>query len=51
MKKWKSIRDRYVRELKKIKERNSGEAVPVYVPTWPLFEELTFLNDSVRHRQ
>ena len=49
-KKWKSMRDRFVRELRKIKELKSGDPGPPYKPSWPLFELLLFLSDSVHHR-
>ena len=48
---WKTIRDRFVRELKKVKARKTGDEGPPYKPTWPLFETLLFLQDTVRHRQ
>ena len=48
--KWKSIRDRYVREVKKVKDQRSGDAGPPYKPSWPLFEMLMFLSDCIRHR-
>ena len=50
---WKTIRDRYVRELKRVKRRKSGDgAGDVYTPTWSLYNLLSFfLNKSVRHRQ
>ena len=47
-KRWKTLRDRYVRELKKTKQKKSGDA---YVSHWCLFEVLSFLEDSVRHKQ
>ena len=49
-KKRKSMRDRFVRELRKVKELKSGDPGPPYKPSWPLFELLLFLSDSVRHR-
>ena len=51
MKRWKAIRDQFVRELKKVKERRSGDPGPPYVPSWELFNALMFLQDSVRHRK
>ena len=50
-KKWKSLRDRFVRELKKVKLRKSGDSGPAYTPTWPLFSVMMFLLDSVKHRE
>ena len=49
-KKWKSIRDRFVRELKKVKNQRSGDPGPPYKPSWSLYNLLLFLVDSVRHR-
>ena len=34
---WKAMRDKFVRELKKVKGRKSGDAGPRYSPSWPLF--------------
>ena len=51
MKRWKAIRGRFVRELKRVKERRSGDPGPPYVPSWELFNALMFLQDSVRHRK
>ena len=50
MKRWKTIKDQYVRELKKIKTKRSGDARPAYTPSWCLFDILSFLLESVRHR-
>ena len=33
----------------KVKKHKSGD--PSHISTWPLFEPLTFLQDSIRHRQ
>ena len=51
MRRWKTLRDRYVRELKKVNGGKSGDEGPPYVPTWPLFKVLGFLMDSVKHRR
>ena len=51
MKKWKSLRDHFVREVRKKKKRKSGDKGPPFKSTWPLFELLLFLEDTVRHRQ
>ena len=48
--KWKSLRDHFVREVKKKKKKPSGGKRPAFVSRWPFFEMLTFLNDTVRHR-
>lgn len=52
MKRWKNLRDRFVRELKKSKNKDTGEdAVPPQSSCWPFFDFLLFLQDSVRHRK
>lgn len=49
MKRWKNLRDKFVRELKKSKNSDTGEDD---VPSgWPFFDFLLFLQDSVRHRK
>ena len=40
-----------MKELKKVKTRKSGDAGPAYTPYWRLFEVLSFLQDSIRHRE
>ena len=50
---WKSLRDKYVREVKKVKKvkkGKSGDEGPPLVSCWPLFELMTFIDDTVRHR-
>ena len=49
--KWKSLRDKFVREYKKVKGGKSGDCLPRYIPTWPLFNLMEFLSDSVQHRR
>ena len=49
-KKWKNLRDHFVREVKNKKKKPSGGKGPAFVSHWPFFEMLTFLNDTVRHR-
>ena len=51
-KRWKALRDKFVRELKKVKKRKSGDSGPVYVHVscWAHFHNMSFLQDSVRHR-
>ena len=46
-KKWKNLRDQFVRELKK---KPSGEKGLPYVSRWHFFELLMFLSDTVCHR-
>ena len=36
---------------KKKNTRSSGNAGPPYVPSWSLLEILSFLKESVKHRQ
>ena len=45
------MRDKFVRELKKVKGGKSGYAGPAYSPSWPLFDLLQFLTDTVKHRK
>ena len=40
VKKWKTLRDRFVKKLKKVKTRKSRDAGPAYTPLWRLFEVL-----------
>ena len=49
MKRWKSIRDHFVWELRK-KKKPSGEAGPEFKSSSQLFEILNFLTDIVKHR-
>ena len=48
--KWKSLRDRFVRELKKVKKKKTGDPGPPYISCWPLFDTLSFLSDTVKYR-
>ena len=50
-KKWKGLRDKFVRELKKVKHRVTGEEGPPYMPSREFFDVLLFLTESVKHRQ
>ena len=50
LRRWKSLRDRFVREQKKTKETRSGDAGPAYVPNWPLYNLMLFIIDTVKHR-
>ena len=47
---WKTLRDKFVREVKKVKKRKSGDSGPPYASTWPLFSMMLFLADSIKHR-
>ena len=49
-KRWKRLRDKYVREKKK-KKGKTGDAAPVVVSSWPLYEVLDFLRETVRHKR
>jgi hypothetical protein len=49
-KKWKNMRDKFVKEHKKVKEVKSGDPGPPYKPSWKLYELLLFLKDSIRHQ-
>ena len=49
-KKWKQLRDRFVREIRKIKKRVSGEEGPPATSSWKFFTVLSFLEDTVQHR-
>ena len=48
---WKSLRDKYVRELRRTRDRRKGDEGPPYVSTWPLYQLLSFLEETVRHRK
>lgn len=48
---WRLLRDRYVRELRKVKARKSGDEGPPYQPSWPLYKQLGFLESTVQHRR
>ena len=43
--------DKFVRKFKKVKGGKSGDAGPAYSPSWPLFDLLQFLTDTVKHRK
>ena len=47
---WKVLRDRFVRELKQTKPK-SGDAGPPLSSSWPLFKVLNFLTDTVKHKK
>ena len=50
-KKWKILRDHFVRELRKKKrKKKTGTAGPEYTSNWPLYTMLTFLTDTVKHK-
>ena len=45
------MRTTFVRELKKVKKKKSGEEGPAYVSRWPYYSNMLFLADTVRHRE
>ena len=45
-----TLREYFVGELKKVKKKKTGSAGPCYVSSWPLFDQLLFIQDSVKHR-
>ena len=47
-KRWKAIRDKFLKEVKKRKSC-SGDEGPPFKSNWPLFNMLLFLSESVRH--
>ena len=47
---WKSLRDKFVREIKKAKKRKSDEEGPVYVSCWPHFQVMMVVSDTIKHR-
>ena len=49
-KKWRSLRDKYVREVKKLKVLHSGDEGPPPTSSWVYFDVMSFLDSSVRHR-
>ena len=40
-----------MRELKKVKSKKGGDAGPIVVLSWPLFETMTFVSDTVKHKR
>ena len=56
MKKWKALRDKFVRELIKVKLRKSGDSGPKYVSCCAYFDNMFFfegfsLSQTVRYFQ
>ena len=49
--KWRLLRDKYVRELRKVKSARSGDAGPPYESCWPLYKLLGFLESVVQYRK
>ena len=47
---WKTLCDKFVRELKKTKPK-SGDPGPPRVSSWPLFQVMSFLSDTVKHKK
>ena len=48
MKKWNVLKDKFIRELKKVKKRKSGEEGQVYVSCWRFFVQMMFISDTVK---
>lgn len=51
---WKSIRDQYSREVRKInasQSRSGARNKELYKPKWTLFKELSFLKNVIKHRR
>ena len=51
LKRWRNLRDQFVRELKRRKKVKSGDQGPQYISRWPFFEVMKFVSDTVRHRE
>ena len=51
LKRWKALRDRFVREAKKVRENMTPDGGSGYVPPWSLFQSMAFLMESIRHRR
>jgi hypothetical protein len=49
-KRWKGLRDKFVREIKKVKKKKSGDEGPAYVSCWPHFQAMMFVSDTIKHR-
>ena len=49
-KRWKGLRDKFVRAAKKTRNK-SGDKGPMVVSSWPLLDAMLFLNDSIKHRR
>ena len=49
-KRWKNIRDHFVREVRKIKKKTSGDAGPMYKSRWPLFGSSRIQSDTDRNK-
>ena len=45
-KRWKCIRDKFVRELKKVNRSKSGDAGPSCLLCWPFYKVLLFFKDT-----
>ena len=47
----KELRDRYVRELRKMRDKRSGDVGPAYMSSWPHFQSMGFLEATIKHRK
>lgn len=47
MKKRKNLRDKFIKELKKVRKHRTGDEGPPSRSSWPYFDVLKFLEDTV----
>jgi hypothetical protein len=47
-KRWKALKDKLVREIKKVKKKKSGDESPKYVSCWPHFQAMMSVSDKHR---
>ena len=50
-KRWKGLRDTMAKELRKTKEKKSGDAGPEYVSRWAHFDGMLFVKDCIWARK
>ncbi|XP_035438946.2 uncharacterized protein LOC118268518 [Spodoptera frugiperda] len=50
-KKWKNLKDTFIKEFKKISTSTDSDAMFEYTGTWPHFEALSFLIDIIKPRK
>ena len=51
LKRWRNLRDQFVRELRMKKSMKSGDQGPQYISRYQFFEVTKFVRDTVRHRE
>ncbi|XP_064398343.1 transcription factor Adf-1-like isoform X4 [Halichondria panicea] len=49
--KWKSLRDRFVREIKRLRLEQAKDPNTTYQSQWLLFDNMLFLQHCIRHRE